>query len=170
MALSYQRLAPEKESDIRAYQVVLEQAPNYYLTVEGHLPESDTAKKDLLLLPEGKGIEDKYSFLILDRAEAVGCMDILRGYPFETTAYIGLLLLAESHQGRGLGAQTLAYVRSLVQSWGCTHLRIAVISTNVRAFGFWQREGFGEIERGSNSRFIGESVVMEAALPRMAIS
>ena len=97
-------------------------------------------------------------------------MDLVRGYPTETTAYIGLLLFSESHQGRGLGAQVLAYVRSLAQSWGCRHLRIAVISTNVRAFGFWQREGFEEIEKAKNSRFIGESVVMEAALPSVVDS
>ena len=164
MALSYQRLSPHNESDVRSYQAVLEQAPGYYLTVEGQLPESDAARKDLNLLPEGKSLEDKHSVLIQYRAETVGCMDIVRGYPSATTAFIGLLLFTESHQGRGLGAGVLEYVRSLALSWGCTHLRIAVISTNVRAFGFWRREGFIEIKRGKNNRFTGESVVMEAAL------
>ncbi len=164
MALSYQRLTPENKAHVRAYQDVLEQAPGYYLAVEGRLPASDAAEEDLNLFPKGKTLEDKFSYLILDQSEGVGCLDVVRGYPLETTAFIGLLLFSEPKQGCGLGANALAYVRSLALSWGCEYLRIAVISTNIRAFKFWQREGFVEVERKKNARFLGESVVMEATL------
>ena len=76
-----------------------------------------------------------------------------------------LLLCAEAHQGRGLGCEALGYVQCLAQSWGCTQLGIAVISSNRKAMRFWQRAGFKETRRGNNPHFVADAVVMQAKLP-----
>jgi len=161
VALSYQRLSPDSAADAQAYQSVFEQAPGYFLSVEGRFPAGDAAKLDLLELPPGKSLDDKHSFLIMQATEPVGCMEIVQGYPAPAVAYIGLLLFAEPRQGQGLGREALTFAESLARTWSCSHLRLAVISTNVRAFDFWRREGFEEIERKTNSRFTGEAVVMQ---------
>lgn len=104
-ALTYQRLSPTSQTDIDAMQSVLEQAPSYYLTVEGQLPRYDTARKELLELPNGRTLADKHSFLVVRGVEAVGVIDLIANYPSEQVAFLGLLLFGEMVQGRGYGAR-----------------------------------------------------------------
>ena len=161
MTLSYQRLSPESAPDILACQTVLEQAPDYYLTIQGKLPDPDAARRDLLEIPPGKSLRDKHSFLIFNPLKPAGVMDIVQGYPSGEIAFIGLLLFTEGNQSKGYGREALNFAKSLARSWNCSHIHISVISTNIRAQSFWQREGFGEIGRKQNHRFLGESVIME---------
>ncbi|ORE85961.1 acetyltransferase [Oceanococcus atlanticus] len=165
MALRYQRLNPHNAEDVQAYQAMLEQAPEYHRVVSGQPAARDAAARDMLLLPQGKQLVDKFSLLIRENEVAVGCPDLVRAYPSKTSAFIGLLLFAEAHQGRGLGGEALGYVQCLAQSWGCTQLGIAVIPSNRKAMRFWQRAGFKETRRGNNPHFVADAVVMQAKLP-----
>jgi RimJ/RimL family protein N-acetyltransferase len=91
----------------------------------------------------------------------VGCVDVIRSYPTDDCAWIGLLLFSEMHQSRGYGKTALALVVAMAHEWGCSRVQLAAISTNSRAFAFWQRGGFKEAYRTISQRFIGEVVVME---------
>ncbi len=61
--------------------------------------------------------------------------------------HIGLFLIDERHQGKGLAAQVLdawtAHARRLGADW----LRLGVVVGNARAEAFWLRQGFQEVRR-----------------------
>ncbi|OLL27228.1 GNAT family N-acetyltransferase [Burkholderia sp. SRS-W-2-2016] len=156
-------------NDIDRLQAVLEGAPGYSLAVEGKLPTSDAAIEVLDALPPGKGYSDKFVYEVVLDAEAVGCMEMVRGYPETDIAFIGLLLFRERFQGRGLGPQVLLLAEAIGTGWQCRALRIAVIDTNPRAFNFWKREGFIELLRRPAINFASHAIVMERALPADAI-
>jgi len=159
--LTYRRLSASDPDDVSSLQSVLEAAPGYYRIIGNSSPKPDESLSELKEVPEGHSLDDKFNFLIEYSGEPVGCLDILKGYPSKEIAFIGLLLFAESHQGRNLGQQVLKYVIKLAENWACSRLRIAVVDTNERALAFWKREGFTELSRKHSNKYIGNIVVLE---------
>jgi len=155
----------ESSRDVARLQAVLEGAPGYSLTVEGKLPPPTAAIETLDALPPGKDHTDKFVYEITQDADAIGCIELVRGYPQADIAFIGLLLFRESSQGQGLGPEVLRLAEAIGAGWQCRALRIAVLDTNPRAFRFWEREGFIELLRKPAMDFAGQAIVMERALP-----
>jgi GNAT superfamily N-acetyltransferase len=91
----------------------------------------------------------------------VGCIDLIRAYPTPDRAYLGLLLFAESHQGKGLGTQALHYITQQAAAWGCTHLRLGVVTTNLTGLAFWRYQGFVPLYQKPQAGYLGEIVVCE---------
>lgn len=163
-ALVFRPCRADDPADVAAVQALLEAAPDYALRVEGRLPRPGDALEALADLPPGVQPEAKLFGVYWQADERVGCLDLVRGYPEPTVAYLGLLLFAERVHGRGLGTEALAHAESLARGWGCTALRLAVIETNLPALRFWRRRGFRELYRKPMPRFTGEAIVMERAL------
>lgn len=86
------RIDRQSSNDIERLQAVLEDAPGYSLAVEGKLPAPSAAMELLGPLPPGKNHSDKFVFEISYDVEAVGCIEMVRGYPEGDIAFIGLLL------------------------------------------------------------------------------
>lgn len=167
-ALTIHRARSAADEDIRLLQSVLEGAPSYSLLVEGRPPQPRAAIEMMAALPPGRTHDDKVVVLFCDEGGAIGCADVIRGYPEGHVAFIGLLLFVEAAQGKSWGCQALREIEVLGASWDCTLMRIAVIEHNVRALAFWQREGFVEILRKPAPGFTGQAIVMERALPTRA--
>jgi hypothetical protein len=68
--------------------------------LQGHAPDAGEARRELADVPDGFPIESKFFYLIREGVEAVGCLDVRRGYPDPATEFLGQLLVAESFQGR----------------------------------------------------------------------
>jgi GNAT superfamily N-acetyltransferase len=162
--LDYRHLTADKAEDVAALFALFEQASKYQILVEGRPATLQDAKEALRETPPGKDLKDKFFGGYWNGRTLVGCMDLTRGYPEPEIAYLGLLLFSESHQGNGLGRLALAHITRMSSSWGCTALRLSVIDTNVRAYAFWQREGFRELHRRPTSKYTGDAVVMQRAI------
>ena len=162
--LDFRPMNAELDQDVQALFSLLERAPGYSDLVEGRPASVQDAHETLAGLPPGKHIADKLAGGYYLQNRLVGCLDLIRGYPANDTAYIGLLLFAEDEQGKGLGVQALAHVRQMAQAWHCSALRLAVVGTNTRALAFWAREGFREVQRRSVSRYAAELIVMQRPL------
>jgi GNAT superfamily N-acetyltransferase len=128
--------------DRQVLRGVLEGAPGYARRVKGTPPPPDAAEQLLASLPEGTSREDKYTFAVLAGDRAVGCADVVRGYPDAETAFVGLLLIVERYQGQGLGAAAYAELEALARGWGCRSIRLAVVEANGQVLGFWEKLGF----------------------------
>ena len=75
--------------------------------------------------------------------EFIGCADILRGYPNQSPAMIGLLLFSESYQVKGLGKIAYQKIEDLIFTWqGITTLRISIMKSNYFVAVFWSKMGF----------------------------
>lgn len=162
--LSCRPLSSSHQADVASLQALLESAPGYYLVTQDQLPPPTAATDLLSAVPHGKSQADACVIGFFLAGDLAGCAGLVRGYPTKEAAFLGLLLFAESHQGRGYGVAALKQVDAVARSWGCEKLCLAVIETNVRARSFWRREGFVEIAREAASGFSGDAVVMERRL------
>ena len=167
MPLSCSQLSANSVDDVRELQAVLAAAPGYSLLMEGKQPTPSAAEELFAARPPGKSLADKFVLGFYGASGMFGCADVIRYYPTQQVAFIGLLLLVEAEQGKSYGVHALQHIKDMAKSWGCTGLRIAVIEHNTRALAFWRREGFTEIYRKPSSDFTGQAIVMERDTSRL---
>jgi RimJ/RimL family protein N-acetyltransferase len=144
------RLLEGRADEMAELQGVVEAAPTYAQLVTGSPPGLADAQSMYSNLPEGKSYEDKFVFGVYSDGVMVGCIDLIRGFPDSITALVGLLLIAESVQGRGIGNRSYHLVENYIRAWGtCTKVRIGVVGTNKAVLRFWNKLGFmptGEVK------------------------
>jgi len=63
----------------------------------------------------------------------------------DRAAYLRLLLVAETHQSRGLGAALLARAEREARASRCRHLVLLVTRTNRRARSFYEGQGYAHV-------------------------
>ena len=137
------RLLSGEAREMRGLQRVLDDSPGHAERMTGAPPGAADAQSVFTVLPDGKGYDDKFVFGIEDGGAMVGCIDVIRGYPDDGTAHVGLLLIAEAHRNRGLGSAACAARERIVSGWpGCATVRLGVLRDNRRAHAFWTRLGF----------------------------
>lgn len=157
----------DPHNDIDALFQLMQQAPKFSLLCERRLATRADAQESLLELPPNTPRESKLMGGYWFNDQLIGCIDLIKSYPEPNVAFLGLLMFAESMQGKGLGAHALAHVYQIAQSWQCSQLRLAVIERNEPAMKFWQRHGFREIYRKQNRRYTSDVVVMQRAVVKV---
>ncbi len=158
-------------AEMAALQCVLESAPAYFQSVTGALPSHAEAQSTFTALPPGKTYGDKFVWGLYSGDAMIGCADVIRGYPVRESAVIGLLLLAEDWQRRGLGRAFAALVERRIASWPeIARLRIGVVASNGGALAFWRKQGFSETGevKPAHSGFVREVIVLDKPLVREA--
>ena len=159
--LTIRPLTTESHDDCANVLRIFLASPSYTELVEGRSPSAEDVEDFFYGKPDAKDAADKFVFGLYVGSEMVGCADVIRAYPSDDCAWIGLLIFSEAQQHRGYGTNALALINAMAQEWGYRRLQLAAISTNPRGLAFWRREGFEEIRRTTNQRFIGEVIVME---------
>jgi ribosomal protein S18 acetylase RimI-like enzyme len=140
--LVLRRIAP---GDVDALQELIESDPGYTERITGYPPGAADAQSLLLMRPEELPEESKVVLGAFAADRLVAVVDLLRGFPNDHTAFIGLLEVHAEHQGLGCGRTTYNLVeRYVATTWAeIRTLRLAVVDTNAQvAAGFWQRQGF----------------------------
>ena len=149
-------------------QRVLEAAQAYAQRVTGSPPGRADAQSTYTILPEGKSYEDKFVFGVYLKSEMVGCVDLLRGYPEPQVAFLGLLLIAEPFQHRGIGRAAYRLAEEYIRAWSaCSTVRAAVIRTNEAVLPFWLKLGLvptGEVKPYRYSTVVSEVVILAKCL------
>jgi len=92
-------------------------------------------------------------------AELIGMLDFRLHWPEESIAYIGMILVAEPYQRRGIGLQAW----SLLKPWLAAAARIRTVRVGVEQFNtgclqFWTRAGFA-LTGDSNRVHAGDQFV-----------
>ncbi len=138
-------LRPIEPGDVDALQELIESDPGYTERITGYPPGPADAQSLLMMRPEGLTEDAKLVLGAFVANRLVAVVDLLRGYPNDHTAFIGLLQVHWNHQGLGYGGATYEEVQRYVEtSWPEVRtLRLAIVDTNARiATGFWLRQGF----------------------------
>lgn len=137
----------ENHRDQESVQAVLESAPHYSLKISGSPVQRHAAQELFSELPPGKGLEDKFVIGIYSQERLIGCADVVRYYPDNKTAMLGLLLISENTQGRGFGRAAFEQIEGFIQKWSGTQtIRIGVVATNHKVGSFWEKVGFKKTE------------------------
>ena len=155
-------------AEMTALQEVLESAPGFFELVDGGPPGPAEALSTYTVLPEGVTYEDKSVYGVYLGDLMVGCVDLIRGYPDAHSAMLGLFLIGEPWQGRGIGSAAYRETEGVVRGWAdAERVRIGVVRANVPAFGFWHAMGFtetGDVRPYESGPVTSEVVVMEKPL------
>ncbi|CAM2185952.1 N-acetyltransferase family protein [Burkholderia orbicola] len=154
-------LTSESTSDCAKVLRVFTEAPTYTKLVAGRPPSTKDVDDFFFGKPLGTNAAQKSVFGFFIEREMIGCADVIRSYPTDDCIWIGLMLLAEADQRQGYGKAALKLLMEMAGEWGYRAAQLAVVSTNPRAYAFWQREGFEEIRRASSPGFTGDLIVMQ---------
>jgi ribosomal protein S18 acetylase RimI-like enzyme len=93
-----------------------------------------------------RGFRERETILVaLDEDAVVGLAWFIQTRALDRAMYLQLLLVAESHQSRGLGASLLARGERQARASGCRHMVMLVTKTNRRARSFYERHGYAHI-------------------------
>lgn len=163
------RLLRGEPAEMAALQAVLEAAPRYYEAVCGGPPGPAEAQSTFTALPPGRTRDDKRVFGLYAGKAMVGVADVVRGWNAPDKAIIGLLLLAERWQRRGIGRAFEALVEQAIGAWPeIATVRVAVAASNPGALAFWRRLGFRETgeTRPAAPPYVGDIVILEKPLAR----
>jgi RimJ/RimL family protein N-acetyltransferase len=152
------------ERTVRRLQWVFERSPGYFSRVTGALARETEAEALFSALPEGRSMDDRSLLGIYEHDELVGCADVIRAFPDSTKATIGLLLIAEPYQGRGIGRAAYRLVEEHIVHWGsCAEVVLGIVRTNAQALGFWTKLGFvlaGTVKPYSNGAVSSELILL----------
>jgi len=137
-------------------QRLFEQCADYALIVEGEGVSPAAAKESFESVPPGRALNDKFLYGVLDRkGNIVGVLEGMRHYPDETTWWIGLLMLAPTTRGRGLGRTLIEAFSDYVRTQQGLSIMLGVVEENHDAYHFWQQVGF-ELVRETEPRVFGK--------------
>lgn len=135
-------------------QALLESDPGYTERVTGYPPGPSDALSLTISRPEGTDADQKVVLGAwrsspvgpVNTDELVAVLDLIRGYPDPSYAFVGLLLVRWDLQGGGLGRAVWQLAEELITGWdGVRRVRLAVVETNAKmALGFWRAMGFAE--------------------------
>jgi ribosomal protein S18 acetylase RimI-like enzyme len=94
----------------------------------------------------GRAFRERDTLLVaLDGDAVVGLAWFIRTAALDRSTYLQLLLVAESHQSRGLGASLVARGEREARASGSRHMVMLVTKTNRRARWFYERHGYRHV-------------------------
>jgi len=131
------RIVRAKTEHVRPMARLMADSPllrRYRVTARGATASLAEAlrERDLLLVAmEGDAVRG-FAWVIVTRA-------------LDRAAYLRLLLVAETHQSRGLGAALLARAEREARASRCRHLVLLVTRTNRRARSFYEGHGYAHV-------------------------
>ncbi len=140
---------------------------SFFMLTQGRPATREDIANDLAALPPGFDASQKYYLGVFEEANpdsAVAVLDLLRGFPDESSAWIGLLLVHGGCKRRGIGSALTDAVWRAAKAVGVTSLRLGVVAGNDTALAFWKSRGFNELRRDKamiNGSIDTEVIVME---------
>ena len=129
-------------ADADSYFDLTRRAADYSQTYDGGLPSLDDLVADMGTTPPGTSLDNKVLVGVFRGTALIAYLDLLIGFPDEATWYLGLLLIAESERGHGLGQAIVAAVDHAAATAEIERLMIEVYDANSAGRRFWTRQGF----------------------------
>ena len=104
-------------------------------------PSLESVREDMVELPAGKTKKDKFYIGFWDDKELVAILDFVLSYPEMKTIFIGLFMVHQTYQGKGLGSEIIKEAFQ-VFSKDYQRVRLAYVKGNSQAQYFWEKQGF----------------------------
>lgn len=98
--------------------------------------------QDLEALPPGVTRDSKYYVGFWESEKLVAILDLILRYPDQETAFVGLFMMDQSKQGRGIGSNIISEICSCLHREGYTCVRLAYVKGNGQSKMFWLKNQF----------------------------
>ena len=131
------------EKDIPSILSLYESNPLYFQYCPPK-PNLASVKEDMLRLPEGKAKADKFYVGFWNNSKLVAVMDFVYAYPDEETVFIGLFMVDQAYQRKGIGSQIVTEVLAYFTK-NFRKVRLAYVKGNSQSQHFWEKQGFKPI-------------------------
>jgi GNAT superfamily N-acetyltransferase len=139
------RLRPEHAALL---QGLCERCSAYFELHDGAPPGPSLGEEEVVALPEGKTLDDKFLFGIRSATgELVGVLDLIRDFPAAGEWWLGLLMLDPKVRSAGLGARFYRAAEAWATERGAQRVLLGVLEQNPDAERFWRGLGFAELRR-----------------------
>lgn len=102
----------------------------------------ESISQDMKALPPRTTKEQKYYFGFFEGESLAAVMDMILGFPNESTAFIGLFMMDKSRQGRGEGSKIIRDCLKFISKLGYSSVRLAFAKGNPQSEAFWCKNGF----------------------------
>ncbi len=151
--------------NFNSVQEVLENAQDYLMKVSGEVAGPHDGEEVFKALPENFDRELKHVLGVYQENVMIGVIDCFIGFPDANKSHIGLLLLSERVQRKGMG--TLVYSKLeeyLSQFSSIDTIRLSVVETNHSVTRFWEKCGFGKtgiVKPYTNKKVVSRAIIME---------
>lgn len=120
-----------------------------------HPPKAtrESVLQDLIALPPGKSLRDKYFLGCFDGESLAAVLDLVTDYPEKGTAYMGFFMVDSGLQGKGFGSALLEELAECLLAAGFEKIRLAIDEGNPQSEAFWSKNRFVKTgERIPNER------------------
>lgn len=129
------------EDDVEEIRQICLSNPLFYEYTQARSGYDDI-RHDMQTCPDGKGPEDKYYVGLFDDQGMIAVMDLIDGYPDETTAFIGFFMMRKDAQGKGTGSAIVSHVCDYLKEAGFSAVRLCINQGNPQSTHFWTKNGF----------------------------
>ncbi|MEQ9236931.1 GNAT family N-acetyltransferase [Coleofasciculus sp. E2-BRE-01] len=144
------------DQDSDRLQALFERCTDFFELTAGQPPEPTAARSEFTDVPVGKTPEDLHFFGLCDSQNClVGTIIAVQQYPDNQTWWIGMMLLAPSHRGQGIGKAFYQGFEGWLGQQGIQAVELLAIAANAQGRAFWQSLGFVEI-RQTPPRLFGQ--------------
>lgn len=130
-----------KESDIECIYNLCKDNKTYYKYYKQQ-PTFENIKEIFNALPNNVTIKDKFFVGFYKDEKLIAILDLIRNFPKENNAYIGLFMIDKSMQNKGIGSQIIEKVFDLLKLQGINYIELAYIKENIEAKNFWLKNKF----------------------------
>lgn len=166
--ISVLKMRRATRDDISTVQRLFDLAPDYTRRVDGRDPQPDEGEQMFAALPPNKTQADKLIYIFDSTSDALGCADVIRGYPSKEIAWIGLLMFSKAHQSKGFGKRAYSLLEDSISKWSeIKAIRLSVVMTNSEIIPFWKKQGFiqiGELRPYKGAKVETSVMIMEKIL------
>ena len=132
---------------------------NFFLLTQGSKTTVESSINDIDALPPTCDVSQKIYVSICEQDKIIAVMDLITGYPEETTIWIGLLLIHGDMQGKKIGSRIVNAVLDAAYATGSKSAQLGVIESNTRAVVFWQKHGFEIFQQSDNIVIMARKLV-----------
>jgi GNAT superfamily N-acetyltransferase len=137
-----------RREDAGLLQGLCERCSTYFELHDGAPPGPTIGEEEVIALPEGKTLDDKFLFGIRSATgELVGVLDLIRDFPAPGEWWLGLLMLDPRERSAGLGGRFYRAAEAWAAERGALRVLLGVLEQNPDAERFWRRLGFSELRR-----------------------
>ncbi len=119
----------------------------YFSKISDASQNISNIEEDIETIPDGVHKNQKNYKLISFNDEILGVVDYLTHYPEKNTVLIGLLIIKNNRQKKGIGTKIFRYLENSFKNKNFLKIRIGVLVDNQIGLSFWKKQNFKEIER-----------------------
>lgn len=142
--------------DLGRVEAFYNEAPEYWLLADRVAPDVTKAVAFFTDGPPNCDSEKSHRMGLFLGQRLSGVAELSFGFPEPKDAYLGLMMLGQWAQGRGICRAFLSHLEALARSSDASDLYLAVLNENPRDRSFWEREGFTDTRLSGTNDVAGQ--------------